>query len=161
MQSGNPDGAILDENKEATHIVFFRPFMIKFLEAIKGKFELILCCSSIHRDHLKKVMALIESRGHKFFSKILPREVCSKRCRLNDTWCKDLNVLTQGEERKMQYILLLDSNLESNVMNFNNLLPIPPYKGNKTDAFLFYLKFYLVSIAESDDLPGQIKKDTL
>ncbi len=69
---------------------------------------------------------------------------------------KDLSVALAG--RKKEDIIIVD-NKESGVLDFENVIPIPDFNGDKKDNAFLYLTEYLMAFKEAIDVREKIKRD--
>ena len=124
-----------------------RPYLQQFLESLKGIFEIVVYTAS---DYLysHQVINIIDPY-QKYIQHLLSRTDCLCQRAENGKFVhsKTLNIIN----RHPRDICIVDDRIDNWLNHIDNLIPIPPFYGNKFDDELLKLGKYLIYISSLHD----------
>ena len=145
----------LPTNKVVNVGLNIRPHWKEALDLIKNHYHIVVYTAS-HQSYADAVLDYLD-KENKYFQYRLYRNHCVQ-CDVNGIkfYVKDLDTL--NEKYNLKDVVLIDNSVLSFAYHLNNGIPIVPYIEQKEDSQLLMLAYYLVSIANFDDLTEENKK---
>ena len=145
----------LPTNKIVNVGLNIRPHWKEALDLIKKHYHIVVYTAS-HQSYADAVLDYLD-KENKYFQYRLYRNHCVQ-CNVDDIkfYVKDLDTL--NEKYNLKDVVLIDNSVLSFAYHLNNGIPIVPYIEQKEDSQLIMLAYYLVSIANFDDLTAENKK---
>ena len=145
----------LPTNKVATVGLNIRPHWKEALDLIKNHYHIVVYTAS-HQSYADAVLDYLD-KENKYFQYRLYRNHCVQ-CDVDGIkfYVKDLDTL--NEKYNLKDVVLIDNSVLSFAYHLNNGIPIVPFIEQKDDTQLVMLAYYLVSIANFDDLTKENKK---
>ena len=145
----------LPTNKIVNVGLNIRPHWKEALDLIKNHYHIVVYTAS-HQSYADAVLDYLD-KENKYFQYRLYRNHCVQ-CNVNNIkfYVKDLDTLS--EKYNLKDIVLIDNSVLSFAYHLNNGIPIVPYIEQKEDSQLIMLAYYLLSIANFDNLPEENKK---
>ena len=146
---------LLPTKKEVTIGINIRPDWEKAMDYIKNKYHIIIYTAS-HQSYADAVLNVLDPHN-KYFPYRLYRNNCVQ-CDVDGTkfYVKDLDSLKKYYDLKN--VLLIDNSVLSFAYHLKNGIPIIPFFDSKTDKQLMIVAFYLMSIADVEDLSEENNK---
>jgi len=125
------------------------------LDLIKDHYHIVVYTAS-HQSYADAVLNYLD-KENKYFQYRLYRNHCVQ-CNVDGIkfYVKDLDTL--NEYYNLKDIVLIDNSVLSFAYHLNNGIPIVPFIEQQNDTQLLMLAYYLVSIANFDDLTQENKK---
>ena len=125
------------------------------LDLIKDHYHIVVYTAS-HQSYADAVLNYLD-KDNKYFQYRLYRNHCVQ-CNVDGFkfYVKDLDTLTEYYDLKD--VVLIDNSVLSFAYHLNNGIPIVPFIEQQNDTQLLMLAYYLVSIANFDDLTQENKK---
>ena len=125
------------------------------LDLIKNHYHIVVYTAS-HQSYADAVLNYID-KENKYFQYRLYRNHCVQ-CDVDGIkfYVKDLDTL--NKYYNLKDVVLIDNSVLSFAYHLNNGIPIVPFIEQKDDTQLLMLAYYLVSIANYDDLTQENKK---
>ena len=145
----------LPTNKIVNVGLNIRPHWKEALDLIKSHYHIVVYTAS-HQSYADAVLDYLD-KENKYFQYRLYRNHCVQ-CHVNEItfYVKDLDTL--NEKYNLKDVVLIDNSVLSFAYHLNNGIPIVPYIEQKEDSQLIMLAYYLLSIANFDDLTEENKK---
>ena len=145
----------LPTNKVVNVGLNIRPKWKEALDLIKSHYHIVVYTAS-HQSYADAVLDYLD-KENKYFQYRLYRNHCVQ-CDIDGIkfYVKDLDTLS--EKYNLKDVVLIDNSVLSFAYHLNNGIPIVPYIEQKEDSQLLMLAYYLVSIANFDDLTEENKK---
>ena len=145
----------LPTNKIVNVGLNIRPLWKEALDLIKSHYHIVVYTAS-HQSYADAVLDYLD-KENKYFQYRLYRNHCVQ-CDIDGIkfYVKDLDTL--NEKYNLKDVVLIDNSVLSFAYHLNNGIPIVPYIEQKEDSQLLMLAYYLVSIANFDDLTEENKK---
>ena len=145
----------LPTNKIVNVGLNIRPYWKEALDLIKSHYHIVVYTAS-HQSYADAVLDYLDSEN-KYFQYRLYRNHCVQ-CDVEGIkfYVKDLDTL--NEKYNLKDVVLIDNSVLSFAYHLNNGIPIVPYIDQKEDSQLMMLAYYLLSIANFDDLTEENKK---
>ena len=145
----------LPTNKVVNVGLNIRPHWKEALDLIKKDYHIVIYTAS-HQSYADAVLDYMD-KENKYFHYRLYRNHCVQ-CDVNGIkfYVKDLDTL--NEKYNLKDVVLIDNSVLSFAYHLNNGIPIVPYIEQKEDSQLLMLAYYLVSIANFNDLTEENKK---
>ena len=145
----------LPTNKVVNVGLNIRPHWKEALDLIKSHYHIVVYTAS-HQSYADAVLDYLD-KENKYFQYRLYRNHCVQ-CDIDGIkfYVKDLDTL--NEKYNLKDVVLIDNSVLSFAYHLNNGIPIVPYIEQKEDSQLLMLAYYLVSIANFDDLTEENKK---
>ena len=145
----------LPTNKVVNVGLNIRPHWKEALDLIKNHYHIVVYTAS-HQSYADAVLDYID-KENKYFQYRLYRNHCVQ-CDVDGIkfYVKDLDTLS--EKYNLKDVVIIDNSVLSFAYHLNNGIPIVPYIEQKEDSQLLMLAYYLVSIANFDDLIQENKK---
>ena len=145
----------LPTNKVVNVGLNIRPHWKEALDLIKKHYHIVIYTAS-HQSYADAVLDYMD-KENKYFQYRLYRNHCVQ-CDVNGIkfYVKDLDTL--NEKYNLKDVVLIDNSVLSFAYHLNNGIPIVPYIDQKEDSQLLMLAYYLVSIANFNDLTEENKK---
>ncbi len=145
----------LPTNKVVNVGLNIRPHWKEALDLIKRHYHIVVYTAS-HQSYADAVLDYLD-KENKYFQYRLYRNHCVQ-CDVDGIkfYVKDLDTL--NEKYNLKDVVLIDNSVLSFAYHLNNGIPIVPYIEQKEDSQLLMLAYYLVSIANFDDLTEENKK---
>ena len=145
----------LPTNKVVNVGLNIRPHWKEALDLIKRHYHIVVYTAS-HQSYADAVLDYLD-KENKYFQYRLYRNHCVQ-CDIDGFkfYVKDLDTL--NEKYNLKDVVLIDNSVLSFAYHLNNGIPIVPYIEQKEDSQLLMLAYYLVSIANFDDLTEENKK---
>ena len=145
----------LPTNKVVNVGLNIRPHWKEALDLIKKHYHIVVYTAS-HQSYADAVLDYLD-KENKYFQYRLYRNHCVQ-CDVDGIkfYVKDLDTL--NEKYNLKDVVLIDNSVLSFAYHLNNGIPIVPYIEQKEDSQLLMLAYYLVSIANFDDLTEENKK---
>ena len=145
----------LPTNKIVNVGLNIRPLWKEALDLIKNHYHIVIYTAS-HQSYADAVLDYLD-KENKYFQYRLYRNHCVQ-CDIDGIkfYVKDLDTLT--DKYDLKDVVLIDNSVLSFAYHLNNGIPIVPYIEQKEDSQLLMLAYYLVSIANYDDLTEENKK---
>ena len=145
----------LPTNKVVNVGLNIRPHWKEALDLIKKHYHIVVYTAS-HQSYADAVLDYID-KDNKYFQYRLYRNHCVQ-CDVDGIkfYVKDLDTLS--EKYNLKDVVLIDNSVLSFAYHLNNGIPIVPYIEQKEDSQLLMLAYYLLSIANFDDLTEENKK---
>ena len=145
----------LPTNKIVNVGLNIRPHWKEALDLIKSHYHIVIYTAS-HQSYADAVLDYLD-KDNKYFQYRLYRNHCVQ-CDIDGIkfYVKDLDTLT--DKYNLKDVVLIDNSVLSFAYHLNNGIPIVPYIEQKEDSQLLMLAYYLVSIANFDDLTEENKK---
>ena len=145
----------LPTNKVVNVGLNIRPHWKEALDLIKKHYHIVVYTAS-HQSYADAVLDYLD-KENKYFQYRLYRNHCVQ-CDVEGIkfYVKDLDTL--NEKYNLKDVVLIDNSVLSFAYHLNNGIPIVPYIEQKEDSQLLMLAYYLVSIANFDDLTEENKK---
>ena len=145
----------LPTNKVVNVGLNIRPHWKEALDIIKKHYHIVVYTAS-HQSYADAVLDYLD-KENKYFQYRLYRNHCVQ-CDVDGIkfYVKDLDTL--NEKYNLKDVVLIDNSVLSFAYHLNNGIPIVPYIEQKEDSQLLMLAYYLVSIANYDDLTEENKK---
>ena len=146
---------LLPTKKEVTIGINIRPDWEKAMDYIKSKYHIIIYTAS-HQSYADAVLNVLDPKK-KYFPYRLYRNNCVQ-CDVDSTkfYVKDLDSLKKYYDLKN--VLLIDNSVLSFAYHLKNGIPIIPFFDSKTDKQLMIVAFYLMAIADVEDLSEENNK---
>ena len=125
------------------------------LDLIKNHYNIVVYTAS-HQSYADAVLNYLD-KENKYFQYRLYRNHCVQ-CDVDGIkfYVKDLDTL--NKYYNLKDVVLIDNSVLSFAYHLNNGIPIVPFIEQKDDTQLLMLAYYLVSIANYDDLTQENKK---
>ena len=125
------------------------------LDLIKDHYHIVVYTAS-HQSYADAVLNYLD-KENKYFQYRLYRNHCVQ-CNVDGIkfYVKDLDTL--NEYYNLKDVVLIDNSVLSFAYHLNNGIPIVPFIEQQNDTQLLMLAYYLVSIANFDDLTRENKK---
>ena len=125
------------------------------LDLIKNHYHIVVYTAS-HQSYADAVLNYLD-KENKYFQYRLYRNHCVQ-CDVDGIkfYVKDLDTL--NKYYNLKDVVLIDNSVLSFAYHLNNGIPIVPFIEQKDDTQLLMLAYYLVSIANYDDLTQENKK---
>jgi CTD small phosphatase-like protein 2 len=125
------------------------------LDLIKVHYHIVVYTAS-HQSYADAVLNYLD-KENKYFQYRLYRNHCVQ-CNVEGIkfYVKDLDTL--NEYYNLKDVVLIDNSVLSFAYHLNNGIPIVPFIEQQNDTQLLMLAYYLVSIANFDDLTQENKK---
>jgi len=125
------------------------------LDLIKDHYHIVVYTAS-HQSYADAVLNYLD-KDNKYFQYRLYRNHCVQ-CNVDGIkfYVKDLDTL--NEYYNLKDVVLIDNSVLSFAYHLNNGIPIVPFIEQQNDTQLLMLAYYLVSIANFDDLTQENKK---
>jgi Dullard-like phosphatase family protein len=119
--------------------VFFRPYLMEFLERLSKKFELVIFTAG-RQDYADHILDKLDPEN-KYFAHRLYRQHCDLVDGNSIGTKKDLHIkcLQLLSNRKREDLLIVDNLIYSYSLDIENGIPIRSYINGKTDCELEYL----------------------
>ena len=132
-----------------------RPNWKEALDLIKKEYHIVIYTAS-HQSYADAVLDYLD-KENKYFQYRLYRNHCVQ-CDVDGIkfYVKDLDTLS--EKYNLKDVVLIDNSVLSFAYHLNNGIPIVPYIQQREDSQLIMLAYYLLSIANYDDLTKENKK---
>ena len=132
-----------------------RPHWKEALDIIKKHYHIVVYTAS-HQSYADAVLDYLD-KENKYFQYRLYRNHCVQ-CDVDGIkfYVKDLDTL--NEKYNLKDVVIIDNSVLSFAYHLNNGIPIVPFIEQKEDSQLLMLAYYLVSIANYDDLTEENKK---
>ena len=145
----------LPTNKIVNVGLNIRPHWKEALDIIKNHYHIVVYTAS-HQSYADAVLDYID-KENKYFQYRLYRNHCVQ-CDVDGIkfYVKDLDTLK--DNYNLKDVVLIDNSVLSFAYHLNNGIPIVPFVEQKDDTQLLMLAYYLVSIANFDDLTKENKK---
>ena len=145
----------LPTNKVVNVGLNIRPHWKEALDIIKKHYHIVVYTAS-HQSYADAVLDYLD-KENKYFQYRLYRNHCVQ-CDVDGIkfYVKDLDTL--NEKYNLKDVVIIDNSVLSFAYHLNNGIPIVPYIEQKEDSQLLMLAYYLVSIANYDDLTEENKK---
>ena len=145
----------LPTNKVVNVGLNIRPHWKEALDLIKNHYHIVVYTAS-HQSYADAVLDYLD-KDNKYFQYRLYRNHCVQ-CDVDGIkfYVKDLDTL--NEKYNLKDVVLIDNSVLSFAYHLNNGIPIVPFIEQKDDTQLLMLAYYLVSIANFDDLTKENKK---
>ena len=145
----------LPTNKIVNVGLNIRPHWKEALDIIKKHYHIVVYTAS-HQSYADAVLDYLD-KENKYFQYRLYRNHCVQ-CDVDGIkfYVKDLDTL--NEKYNLKDVVIIDNSVLSFAYHLNNGIPIVPYIEQKEDSQLLMLAYYLVSIANYDDLTEENKK---
>ena len=145
----------LPTNKVVNVGLNIRPHWKEALDLIKNHYHIVVYTAS-HQSYADAVLDYLD-KENKYFQYRLYRNHCVQ-CDVDGIkfYVKDLDTL--NEKYNLKDVVLIDNSVLSFAYHLNNGIPIVPYIEQKEDSQLLMLAYYLVSIANFEDLTEENKK---
>ena len=145
----------LPTNKIVNVGLNIRPHWKEALDLIKAHYHIVIYTAS-HQSYADAVLDYLD-KENKYFQYRLYRNHCVQ-CDIDGIkfYVKDLDTLS--EKYDLKDVVLIDNSVLSFAYHLNNGIPIVPFIEQKDDTELLMLGYYLVSIANFDDLTQENKK---
>lgn len=122
-------------------VIKMRPHLPTSLSKLAEDFELILY-SSEPISKVEKMMKTLPENVRSLFSHILGLEHCIVGEQADESICfRNLDYLTFN--RELKDIIIVAEDLKPMGLYLGNTIPIRPFKGEKYDDCLYYLREYL------------------
>ncbi|CAI2370452.1 unnamed protein product [Moneuplotes crassus] len=128
--------------------IYLRPFVFGFLKALMREYELVVY-SKLEKKLLIFLLDILQSENEYFTISI-------SHCVQGKPKCLS-RFFTEGRSQKN--MVLIDSSPEVASANMSNCVPIHPFKGEKLDVFLVYLRKYMLELSAMEDMSEKIEKD--
>ena len=125
------------------------------LDLIKAHYHIVIYTAS-HQSYADAVLNYLD-KENKYFQYRLYRNHCVQ-CNVDGIkfYVKDLDTL--NEYYNLKDVVLIDNSVLSFAYHLNNGIPIVPFIEQQNDTQLLMLAYYLVSIANFDDLTKENQK---
>ena len=145
----------LPTNKVVNVGLNIRPHWKEAIDLIKNHYHIVIYTAS-HQSYADAVLDYLD-KENKYFQYRLYRNHCVQ-CDVDGIkfYVKDLDTL--NEKYNLKDVVLIDNSVLSFAYHLNNGIPIVPFIEQKDDTQLIMLAYYLVSIANFDDLTKENKK---
>lgn len=119
--------------------VFFRPYLMEFLERLSKKFELVIFTAG-RQDYADHILDRIDPEN-KYFAHRLYRQHCDLVDCISIGTKKDLHIkcLQLLSNRKKEDLLIVDNLIYSYALDIENGIPIRSYINGKNDQELEFL----------------------
>ena len=145
----------LPTNKVVNVGLNIRPHWKEALDLIKKNYHIVVYTAS-HQSYADAVLDYLD-KENKYFQYRLYRNHCVQ-CDVDGIkfYVKDLDTLS--ENYNLKDVVLIDNSVLSFAYHLNNGIPIVSYIEQKEDSQLLMLAYYLLSIANFDDLTKENKK---
>ena len=139
----------LPNKKEILLGINIRPHWKESLDKIKNIYNIIIFTAS-HRNYSDAVLNYLDP-DNKYFKYRLYRDSCVMY-KTNDInfYVKDLDIFKP--EFDLKDIIIIDNSILSFAYHLNNGIPVVPFYDSKIDIELPLLSYYLLSIANYNDL---------
>ena len=139
----------LPNKKEILLGINIRPHWKESLDKIKNIYNIIIFTAS-HRNYSDAVLNYLDPEN-KYFKYRLYRDSCVMY-KTNDInfYVKDLDIFKP--EFDLKDIIIIDNSILSFAYHLNNGIPVVPFYDSKIDIELPLLSYYLLSIANYNDL---------
>ena len=140
---------ILPCKKEVTIGINVRPHLKELLDKVKEVYNIVIFTAS-HRSYSDAVLNYLDPED-KYFHYRLYRDSCVQY-KKNDInfYVKDLDIFK--DHYNLKDIIIIDNSILSFAYHLNNGVPVVPFYDSKQDSELPLLCFYLLSIANYNDL---------
>ena len=140
---------VLPSKKEVIIGINIRPHLKELLDIIKDLYNIVIFTAS-HQSYSDAVLNYLDPED-KYFHYRLYRDSCVQY-RKNDInfYVKDLDIFKDNYDLKD--IIIIDNSILSFAYHLNNGIPVVPFYDSKQDSELPLLSFYLISIANNNDL---------
>jgi Dullard-like phosphatase family protein len=153
--NGDTVNVKLPTNKIVTVGLNIRSNWKEALDLIKDHYYIVVYTAS-HQSYADAVLNYLD-KENKYFQYRLYRNHCVQ-CNVEGIkfYVKDLDTL--NEYYNLKDVVLIDNSVLSFAYHLNNGIPIVPFIEQQNDTQLLMLAYYLVSIANFDDLTQENKK---
>lgn len=169
--TGEPDIKLCFDRREGLfeHDVWYRPGLLPFLAAVSKHYEILVFSEGLE-DYVKKVLYGFVDPHKEYISRVFSKDDLSTY----DTRKRIRNVGIQFEElvslkdisgffigphaRRHEQVVCVDDKVSNFVNNLDNLVPVPPFKGDADDKELCELCWFLIALTKVTDVRKEIKK---
>ena len=140
---------LLPNRKEIVIGINIRPHWKESLDKIKNIYNIIIFTAS-HRAYSDAVLNFLDPEN-KYFKYRLYRDSCVQYKNDNmNFYVKDLDIFK--DKFNLKDIIIIDNSILSFAYHLNNGIPVVPFYDSQTDTELPLLSYYLLSIANYNDL---------
>ena len=129
----------------------------KWEEVIKkvSKYYTIVIYTASHSSYANAVLDFLDPENKYFYNRLYRNNCICVKLNGRDVYIKDLYIF---EGFDLKNILIIDNSVLSFAFNLDNGIPILPYYNSEKDVELSFCGFYLVNIANCDNLMDVNKK---
>ena len=140
---------LLPNKKEILIGINIRPYWKECLDKIKNIYNIIIFTAS-HRAYSDAVLNYLDPEN-KYFKYRLYRDSCVQYKSDNiNFYVKDLDIFK--DKFNLKDIIIIDNSILSFAYHLNNGIPVVPFYDSQIDIELPLLSYYLLSIANYNDL---------
>ena len=140
---------LLPNKKEILIGINIRPYWKECLDKIKNIYNIIIFTAS-HRAYSDAVLNYLDP-DNKYFKYRLYRDSCVQYKSDNiNFYVKDLDIFK--DKFNLKDIIIIDNSILSFAYHLNNGIPVVPFYDSQIDIELPLLSYYLLSIADYNDL---------
>jgi len=144
----------LPSKKIAKIGVNIRPHWKEAIEKISKLYTIAIYTAS-HKSYADAVLDFLDPENKYFYNRLYRNNCICVKLNGRDVYIKDLYIF---EGFDLKNILIIDNSVLSFAFNLDNGIPILPYYNSEKDVELSFCGFYLVNIANCDNLMDVNKK---
>lgn len=127
----------------------FRPFLDKFFETLKSKFEFLIFTAS-RKHYADEILKMIDPKGKTLYINSCQGQIFGHKFYRGDCiqteygfLVKDLNII---KNRKLEEMIIVDNSTSSFMTQVQNGIPIIPFFCKRDDLELIKLRNFLLNL---------------